>query len=239
LHHWLTRVPFAHRGLHDGAAGIIENSLSAFRAAIANGVGIELDVQATADGRAAVFHDATLDRLTQRAGRVADCPLGDLEAIPLNGSTDCIAGLARVLDLIDGAVPLLIEIKGGGDNDRIICEAVARALDRYNGDVAVMSFQPGIVGWFRDNRAATERGLVASTRYRRELGWRLSHPAMHRRIARELEPDFIAYDIRNLPNSFTTGWRSSGRPLLTWTVRTADHHHRARRFADNIIFEKP
>lgn len=214
-----------------------ENSRSAFKAAVAKGFGIELDVQLSADGRAVVFHDTTLDRLTGQSGQLRDLTLAELEQIRLASSDDHIAGLAATLELVGERVPLLVEIKDSGRDNHRIAEAVDLALTGYSGAVAVMSFAPDVVAWFRDNAPATVRGLVASTRYRRELGWKLSRPQAHEALARDLEPDFVAYDIRSLPNAFTTGWRRHGRPLLTWTVRTGEQRRKARRFADNIIFE--
>ncbi|MEX1148046.1 MAG: glycerophosphodiester phosphodiesterase, partial [Sphingomonadales bacterium] len=114
-----------------------------------------------------------------------------------------------------------------------------RLLPRDGSPVAVMSFSPPVVAWFRDHDPDTVRGLVASTRYRRELGWRLSSPAAHAALADNLNVDFVAYDIRSLPNVFTIDWRRTRRPLLTWTVRTDGQRIRAARFTDAIIFEHP
>ena len=64
----LTARPIAHRGLHDAPSGVIENTPSAFRAAIASGYGIECDLQVSADGEAMVYHDDVLGRLTDHHG---------------------------------------------------------------------------------------------------------------------------------------------------------------------------
>jgi len=239
---WLTRTPFAHRGLHKpGSAagtGCIENSPSAFRAALDAGFGIELDVQLTRDGQAVVFHDDRLDRLTGHKGRVADQTLSDLMSIPLTGSNDHIPSLSDVLEQVDGKAPILLEIKRSSDHIHRLERAVARALRPYRGPIAVMSFAPAIVAWFRDHCPDLPRGLVASTRYRLDLGWRLSQPTVHKRLAHNLDPAFVAYDIRSLPNGFTRAWRKESRPLLTWTVRSAGQLRHARQHTDNIIFEQ-
>src|SRR5690606_30579343 len=104
--------------------------------------------------------------------------------------------------------------------------------------VAVMSFNPGAVGWFKLHYPKMTRGLVASTRYRKELGWARSHQGGHRKMMAETTPDFIAYDIRSLPNDFTRACRENGTPVLTWTVRTAQHRAKAALHTDNIIFEQ-
>lgn len=234
---WLLTPPFAHRGLHGPQTGHVENSVSAFAAAIDGGFGIELDVQLTADNHAAVFHDDTLKRLCGRPDRVRDLTLAELEKIPLAGVTDHIAGLAAVLGQVAGRTPLLIEIKSDPAATGPLERAVAQALLGYHGPVAVMSFNPKAVGWFRQHHPHITRGLVASTRYRQELGWARSHQGGHRQMVADTRPDFIAYDIRSLPNDFTRSCRNNGIPVLTWTVRTAEHRAKAVLHADNIIFE--
>ncbi|MBS1239652.1 MAG: glycerophosphodiester phosphodiesterase, partial [Proteobacteria bacterium] len=106
---WLGRHRYAHRGLHDNATP--ENSLAAFTAAIAQGMGIECDVQRSGDGQAMVFHDWELDRLTAEKGPVAQRNAAALTQILLKGSNDRIPTLREVLGLIRGRAPLLIEIK--------------------------------------------------------------------------------------------------------------------------------
>ena len=93
------RLPLTHRGYHDRRHGIIENSLAAFGAAIAAGYGIELDVLLSRDGVVMVFHDDTLDRVTDRHGPVAALTAAELGRIVLTGSNDTIPTLAAVLEL--------------------------------------------------------------------------------------------------------------------------------------------
>ena len=107
---WLKR-PIAHRGLHDAAHGIVENSTSAVDAAIAKGYAVEVDLQCAAHGKPIVFHDRALDRLTNESGPVATRDAAALCQIPLRNSSDCILSLEGLLGLIDRRVPLLIEVK--------------------------------------------------------------------------------------------------------------------------------
>src|SRR6187397_889121 len=109
---WLTARPIAHRGYHDRGAGTIENTLSAAAAAIAKRFAIECDLQLTADGEAIVFHDDTLDRLTEAAvGPVRTRTLAELKAMALRDTHDRIPTLAEFLALIDDRVPLVAELK--------------------------------------------------------------------------------------------------------------------------------
>ena len=135
----LTRLaarPFAHRGLHGPSRP--ENSRAAFEAAIAAGSGIELDVQASRDGEAMVFHDYDLDRLTAAHGRTADLTGAELGALALSGTAETIPSLAQVLALIGGRTPLLIEVKSPDRHVVPLCRAVAAALEEGSGPIGIM-----------------------------------------------------------------------------------------------------
>lgn len=234
---FLARQPFAHRGLHGG--DIVENSRAAFVAAVAQGHGIELDVQGTRDGEAFVFHDATLDRLTSESGAFADRSGSELEQIALAGTTETIPSLPQILSLVSGRVPILIEVKAPGALVGVLCLSVRRALEGYRGDVAVMSFNPAVGRWFRHHAPRYVRGLVIT-----EQGEKGTRGALAGRAKRHLSlwqarPDFLAYDIRDLPSAFAGQQRARGLKVLTWTVRTAGQEHTAFAHADEVIYEKP
>lgn len=236
---WLTARPFAHRGLHDARIGVIENSPTAFARAVAENYGIELDVQLSADDEALVFHDSDLARLAGDKRLLQTVTAAEAARIRLTGSNDPIPTLAEVLGFVAGRVPVLVEIKSRPQETGRLEAAVARVLDQYRGPVAIMSFNPESVLWFATHRPHVTRGFVSSPRYPHELGWRLSHTAGQAAAAARIAPDFVAYDIRSIPNGFTRGVRAAGLPLLTWTVRTEADHRRAATHADNVIFEIP
>jgi glycerophosphoryl diester phosphodiesterase len=229
---WLGQARYAHRGLH--GPGRPENSPSAFAAAIAQGMGIECDVQRSSDGLAVVFHDFELDRLTGETGPVAARTAAELGTLALTGSTDTIPSLRHVLDQVGGAVPLLIEIKSRHERRySAICLAVRRVLEGYRGDHAIMSFDPRVVRWFADHSPLTVRGLVVTEEDAKALPGRIK-----RRLALwHARPDFLAYDIRDLPSRFAAAQRKRGLPLLTWTVRAPEHRERAADYADAPIAE--
>jgi len=231
---WLGEWDYAHRGLH--GAGLPENSPAAFTVALARGMGIECDIQRSRDGHAMVFHDATLERLTAEQGRVAERSAEELGKITLTGGTDTIPTLRQLLDQVAGQVPLLIEIKSPKDSPgRIsaLCLSVRRVLEGYQGAHAIMSFDPRIVGWFARHSPLTLRGLVVTEEDDKAL------PGMIRRRLSlwHSRPDFLAYDIRDLPSRFAGGQRKRGLPVLTWTVRTAEYRERAAAHADAPIAE--
>ena len=231
---WLGQVDYAHRGLHSASAP--ENSPSAFAAAIAKGMGIECDVQRSRDGQAVVFHDAELDRLTAETGRLSARTASELGQIVLSGSADTIPALTQLLAQIGGKVPLLIEIKSpshGRNHIGALCLAVKRAIEGYLGPLAIMSFDPRAVRWFAEHSPMTVRGLVVT-----EEGGKTLPGMIKRRLSLwHARPDFLAYDVRDLPSRFAAAQRQRGLPVLTWTVRSEELRTRAARYADAPIAE--
>jgi glycerophosphoryl diester phosphodiesterase len=239
--YWLQR-PIAHRGLHDEAKGIVENSASSVRAAMGAGFAVEVDLQCAAGHMPVVFHDATLDRLTSETGPVAARDADALTGIPLRNSPDRILSLPALLALVNGHVPLVLEVKSTWTRDGKFEANIANLLASYPGPVAVMSFDPYSLAAFREAAPSLPRGLVAD-RFDDQHCW--SHLTLWQRLAmRNLLtsaiawPHFIAYDIRALPALAPLIARTLfGLPLLTWTVRTKEERERALRYADAMIFE--
>lgn len=183
-----------------------------------------------------VFHDYLLDRLTDESGPVAQRSGDELQRIMLRGSTDAIPSLRQMLDQVAGQVPLLIEIKSarrGTLPTAEICNSVRHALTGYRGDHAVMSFDPRIVRWFARHAPHIVRGLVMTEEHDQPvLGSLRRHLALwHGR------PDFLAYDVRDLPSPFAAAQRGRGLPVLTWTVRSAGLRAVAAAYADAPIAE--
>lgn len=232
---FLTRTPFAHRGLHGG--GIVENTRAAFEAAIAAGHGIETDVQASRDGLAMVCHDYELDRLAGRPGRLADFAASELEAMAITGCDETIPRLETILALVGGRVPLLIEVKARDRRVGEFCRAIAAALAGYAGAAAVMSFNPEVGRWFARHAPATARGLVVTEQGEKGVAGRLTGSMQRSLSVLRARPDFLAYDIRDLPSAFAGALRRRGLPLLTWTVRTEEQRATAAAHADQIIYE--
>jgi glycerophosphoryl diester phosphodiesterase len=222
---------FAHRGLHGD--GVLENSRAAFNAAMAAGDGIECDVQLSGDGTAFVFHDATLERLTDQQGELATLPSGTIGHIFLRGTTEPIPRLEEMLAIVAGKVPLLIEVKAPNREIGRLCLSVRRALEGYRGPVAVMSFNPEVGRWFADHGPRITRGLVVTEENKRGARGRIErHLALWR-----ARPDFLAYDVRDLPSRFASAQRARGLPVLTWTVRDQLAEMAAAEYADAPIYE--
>jgi glycerophosphoryl diester phosphodiesterase len=239
---WLTARPIAHRGLHDAADGVIENTASAFAAAIAGGYGIETDLQISADGEAMVHHDDALGRLTEGSARLADMSAADIKNVSFTTSSDRILALDELCALVAGRVPLLLELKSRFNGDTRIAKRATQVLAGYSGPAAVMSFDPALVEAAKTMAPAVTRGIVAERHYdHHEWDPMPSREKLRMAFllhANRTRPDFVAYSVRDLPAAAPLIARAVfGLPLLTWTVRSDEDRRHAARWADQMIFE--
>jgi len=239
--YWLKR-PIAHRGLHDATRGIAENSVSAVKAAMRKATAVEVDLQRAAQDMPVVFHDATLDRMTNESGPVAALDVDTLRSIPLKDGGDRILSLPDLLDLVGDTVPLLLEVKSNFRGNGAFEANIAKLLAGYKGPVAVMSFDPQSVTAFRKCAPALPRGLI-SCRFADAFS-KTNFSARQRFAMRHLltslfaRPQFVAYDIKALPAVAPLLAKFAvGLPLLAWTVRDEADLAKALRYADAPIFE--
>jgi glycerophosphoryl diester phosphodiesterase len=239
---WLVARPIAHRGLHDAASGVIENTLPAFEAAIARGFAIECDARLSADGEAFVFHDATLQRLTFESGAFDALGATQLRRARLRGSDARIPSLRETLTCVAGRAPLILEIKSAFDDDMRLADGVLREIADYPGPLALKSFDPAIIAHYRLVAAPRPLGIVAEAHYD-DPYWRdLSAP-----IKAELEafshyartrPDFLSFNVAHLPAPAPILLRAlRGVPVMAWTVRTPEAWATAAQWADQAVFE--
>lgn len=239
---WLTARPIAHRGLHDRARGVVENMPGAVHAAIAGRFGIEVDLQLTSDGEAMVHHDDALGRLTDGSGALATQTAAQLKQVAFKDTPERMMTLGDLCALVDGAVPLLIEVKSHFDGDRKLVARMAQVLASYRGPAAVMSFDPDQVLALRQALPQLPRGVTAQRRYD-DPYWDHLAPAkrntmLHLRHGLQTRPHFIAYWVQDLPAPAPWIARNLfGCALLTWTVRTPEQRQHAARYADQMIFE--
>jgi glycerophosphoryl diester phosphodiesterase len=239
---WLTAQPVAHRGLHDASRGVIENMPAAAHAAISGNFSIECDIQLTADGEAMVHHDDALGRLTDGSRALLDMTTAQLKAVAFKNTSERMMTLGDLCALVNGRVPLVIEVKSHFKGDRKLVRRMAEVLTSYPGPAAGMSFDPDQVSALREIMPSLPRGIVAERSYD-EADWPEATPAqrrgmMHLRHALRTRPHFVAYWVNELPALAPWIARNVfGLPLLTWTVRTPEQRKRAARHADQMIFE--
>jgi glycerophosphoryl diester phosphodiesterase len=239
---WLTARPIAHRGLHDAAAGVIENTAGAARAAIAGGYGIEIDLQISADGEAMVHHDDVLGRLTEGDGRLDRMSAAELKRVAFHGGDERMLTLGELCDLVGGRVVILPELKSRFAGDPRLPQRVAAVLSAYPGPAAPMSFDPLQLEVLRQKAPKLPRGIVAA-KYRPHPYWDQMPPSLRYRMGSLLpavpaRPHFVAYAIDNLPALAPSLARHIlCLPLLTWVVRSPPERQRAARWANQMIFE--
>ncbi|MBP5159670.1 MAG: glycerophosphodiester phosphodiesterase [Lachnospiraceae bacterium] len=227
----------AHRGLHTADKKTPENSLAAFSAAAEAGYGIEMDIQFTKDKQIVVFHDDTLDRVCGVPGRVDNYTYEELEGFRLEGTQEKIPLFTDFLSLVDGRVPLLIELKHGKDNT-LLCERAMEVLRDYKGDFCIESFNPFIVGWFKKHEPRILRGQLSAPK--KEFvgtvpawqGFMLSH-LLTNVIAR---PHFVAYN-KEKHSILAKLCDKLGAMRFVWTVRGEDDHKDLEKRNDAMIFE--
>lgn len=229
-------VRFAHRGLHNAERE--ENSMSAFRAAVEAGYGIELDIRLSKDGELVVFHDDTLTRVAKIEGRVDEFTADELANIKLGDTEDTVPRFADVLALVDGKVPLLVEIKEDAGNYRVSARA-AEMLSGYKGRFIVESFNPLSLGNFKKLCPEPARGVL-STDYMKNKKYRkpmylLLRALMLNRVA---SPAFIAYHHTDKSLSLSILRHLFGVVTFAWTVRSPEEEAAALAAGyDGVIFE--
>ena len=197
---------------------------------------IELDVHRLADGEVVVFHDPELSRMTGVSGAIGHQRVEDLAALRLGGTEARVPLLRDVLDLVDGRVPLVIDVKNEHEVGALE-RAVVLALRDYTGAVALQSFNPSSLAWFRRHAPEYLRGLLASDFRRVQLAVHEKFVLRRLLLAFVADPDYIGYELRCLPYWAPSLARRLGLPLVAWTVRTPEDLARATALADNIIFE--
>jgi glycerophosphoryl diester phosphodiesterase len=240
-----TRI--AHRGLHDERVGVIENSISAARAAIAKGYAIECDVQLTRDADVVVFHDDTLERLTNAKGPLDQLSATEVTGLSLSGGADRIPLLSDFLSAIDGKTPLVMEIKSHFDGDLRLARGVSQLVSRYQGPLVIESFDPDPIAFLRAEAeklgvADIPLGVVAQAHY--EAGeWPDLSAEQRSELTNFLHfsrtrPDFLSWNLADLPHAIPLLFREGlNIPVTVWTVRSQHQADLALRWADQIVFE--
>ena len=228
---WLKNSPIAHRGLWGG--DIAENSLTAYQNAVDNGFPIEIDLYETTDKEIVSFHDNDLERMTNGVGKIFDKSLTELKTLTLKGTeNEKIPTLKEVLALVDGKVPLLIEIKKQSGETSVVENAI-KILSDYKGEFAIQTFHPLYLKKVKKLAPHFIRGILATDDA-------FDQPFIKRLILKRMslnfliKPDFISYRYQALPLKKR---KTKGKVVLAWTITDQQTATDIKGFADNIIFE--
>ena len=235
----LTGWDYAHRGLYDNEHGIPENSMAAFRRAVDKGYGIELDVHLTADNQLVVFHDDTLTRMCGMNKKISSFLYSDLMQLRLLGTEEGIPLFKDVLELIDGKVPLIIELKVDGSNQNLLCPLVWQLLSRYKGDYCIESFHPFVLQWFKRHEPQVVRGQLSCNFFKENPHCDIVLFLMSNLMTNFFtHPDFIAYKYLDLDNPAVIYNRKLFHIMtVVWTIPGKPTYDRFKNKVDVMIFE--
>ena len=220
----------AHRGLHNEKNP--ENSIGAFKRAVRKKYIIELDVHLLKDDTVVVFHDDNLYRMCKKRGNIKDYTYAELRKLKLMNSNYHIPTLESVLKLIDGRVPIIVELKydlKAGLLEKKVCEI----LDNYKGDFCVKSFSPLSILWFKRNRPNYIRGLLISNKTK-TFKEKLMHSFLPFLLCK---PDFISCNYLLYNNKRIIKYMKK-HPVIAWTIRTGNNYEKYKNKFSNLIVEK-
>ncbi len=234
----LPDVYYAHRGLYDNSGEAPENTLPAFERAVKAGYGIELDVRLTLDGRVVVAHDPNLLRICGVDRDIDTLTFAQLHSYRIMNSQETVPLFSDVLRLVDGKVPLIIEIKVK-DFARRICEKTDALLAGYDGWWCIESFHPGALMWYRRRHPEVCRGQLSSNFQKHDDAHSPGHYIMRYLLADFLSrPDFIAYNCLDQNAVSMNLCRFLFRcPTVAWTVKSERELEQCRTSFDYFIFE--
>lgn len=234
---FLTTTKFAHRGLHNNKNQIPENSMLAYQLALNSSYGIELDIQADVNGTFFCFHDSNTLRMTHVDKDLKGSSYDEIRKYDLLNSDEKIPLFTDLLKLINGKVPLLIEIKTHKNYKKTLFKFI-ELMDKYQGEFAVFSFNPLIVNWFKKHKPSYIRGQITSYFTENKKMPKIGKFIMKRLLTNIMsKPDFVSYNKDNLPNKYAQKVKDKGLVLISYTARSLDEMNLALKYCDNIVFE--
>lgn len=236
----LSTSMFAHRGYHDITHHIPENSMAAFRAALNRGYGIELDLHLTRDGELVVFHDDTLERVCGYPGTIEELSCEELRKYYLLDTSERIPLFKDVLSVVNGNVPLLIELKIPTRSLKI-CEKAYSLLKDYPGCYMVQSFNTFGLRWFRLHAPHVLRGQLAShlTAENAKEAWIFKFIVQNLLCNFLGRPDFISYKLSDLPHFSVLFLKYVLHiPIAVWTLASYEALKKGISGYNIQIFEK-
>tara|TARA_B110000037_G_scaffold18571_1_gene19320 strand:- start:551 stop:1231 length:681 start_codon:yes stop_codon:yes gene_type:complete len=220
---WLNKLPIAHRGLHNNANNIYENTKESFLAAVNDNYAIECDVVLSKDHEVVVFHDENLKRLCNLDKNVSSLTMNELRNLKIYESNSNIISLDEMLHVVSAHVPIIIEIKG--KFTPFIEERIQEIIRSYRGPIALKTFNLKSVEWLIKFLPYVYKGLVIDSN------------TNNFEAILDLNIDFVSCDIEFIESNLVDRLKKKGLPIITWTVDNEDKKKKANLIADNIIFE--
>lgn len=212
---FLKDIEIAHRGLWN--TKFPENSIGAFKNSIGKNLPIELDVHLLKDNTLVVFHDDNLKRMTGQNLQIKDCNYEDIKKLKLLNTEYTIPTFEEVLQLVNGKVLIDIEIKTDVNSFKV-CKKLCELLKNYEGPILIKSFNPIFIAWFRFHKSYYTRGLLVSKLKNVKINKLIKYICYKMHLNFLVKPDFIAFNLKDLPNRKIEKLYSKGVPILLWTV---------------------
>lgn len=221
----------SHRGIHNNI-DIYENTLEAIKLALNKNYIIEIDVHITKDNQIIVFHDYTTKRLLKKDLTVEDITYEGIN----NQDIFHIPTLKEVLDLVDGKVPLLIEIKQLRKVGHLE-EELMNILNNYKGEYAIQSFNPKVLLWFKKHYPSILRGQLSFS-FKRTKFFKIKKIFLKSMFLNFLtKPNFISYKYNELSERKLKKLKKKNIKVLGWTVKSKKDFKKYSHYYDNLICE--
>ena len=234
---WIKNDFIAHRGYHSLDKSIPENTLLSFKKALDYGYSIECDVNVTKDGQVVVFHDINLQRLCGVDIHLSDVTYEEIKDFRILDTNEHIPLLSDLLKLVNGKVPLLIELKPKGNN-KLLCQSFMKTMHAYQGVYAIHSFSPGIVRWFKKNHPDIIRGQITEYfKNDQDMPHVLKYLMKTMFFNKFTKPDFVNYGIKDLPNKYATKAYEKGMCMISYCARNELEYQMVKDHYDNAVFE--
>ena len=226
----------AHRGIHIPNTNYVENSMPAFQKALEMNYPIELDIHITKDHELVVIHDSNLKRSTGIEKLVENCTLKELKELRLFKTDNCIPTLNEVLELIEGKVPLIIEIKNEGKIG-ILENKLMEILQNYTGEFIIESFNPLVLLWLKKHAKNVIRGQLSAKNIK-EIKSHLLRYLLGKMIFNFItEPHFIAYYIKDIDKKIYLKCQRKKQFLIAWTLEDQVQYEKYHSYCDAMIFD--
>jgi glycerophosphoryl diester phosphodiesterase len=235
---WLLNHPIAHRGLWSDV--VPENSSLAFERACEKGYPIECDVRMCADGRLVIFHDRNTKRMTGTDNEIEHMSYDHNTALSLRDTDQKILSLEEALVLVNGRVPLLIEMKNDIHTRSLYIEKIKKVLSQYTGTYALSSFDPFLVKRAKKSFPHIVCGQNFSDHRNKGpiKGWMYKMGAYILWACSRFQPDFYVCRASMIPKTWIRRVaKNRNGPLLTWAIANEKEYHEIRSHIDNYIFD--
>ena len=213
---FLKQTLIAHRGVHN--SNVIENTIGAFTKCVDKNYIIELDIHILKDKTIVIYHDYDMYRLYGVNKIIETLSYEQLSKIKIKNKYT-IPTLIQVMHIVNGKVPILIEIKDV-DNNSNFEEELVKILDNYKGSFAIQTMNPFVIDWFYKNRKNYIIGLIILN----DINYKIV-----KKYIKKI--DFISVNKKNLP--FKTDKLTIG-----WTIKNKEEYEKYKDLCDNLICEK-